>query len=62
MWKIQVKDILAFCHGKKPNEFDNKFIDEASVSADGGRYMRTAQKLARMILNLQTQGYTSFIE
>lgn len=57
-----LKNILSFCYGKKPNEFDNKFIEEASVSADGARYVRTAQKLARMILNLQSQGYTSFIE
>lgn len=57
-----LRDVLAFCYDIRPNEIDNKFIEEASVSADGGRYMRTAQKLARMILNLQTQGYTSFIE
>lgn len=57
-----LRDVLAFCYDKKLNEFDNKFIEEASVSADGARYVRTAKKLACMILNLQAQGYTSFIE
>ncbi|MBU4288810.1 MAG: AAA family ATPase [Proteobacteria bacterium] len=57
-----LRDILAFCYGEKPIEFDNEFIEEASVSADGARYVRTAKKLARMISNLQSQGYTSFIE
>lgn len=57
-----LRDILAFCYSNKPIEFDNKFIEEASVSADEAQYVRTAKKLARMILNLQTQGYTSFIE
>ena len=61
-----LKDILAFCYpdDNKPVEIDNKFLEKvlASASANGARYVRTAKKLAHMKSNLQTQGYTSFIE
>lgn len=59
--KYPLEKMLAFCYG--PNvPFDEELLSKAGQYNKEARYPRTAQKLARMIHNLKTQGYTSFIE
>jgi len=59
-----LRDLLSFCFGQAvPGE---NLIDEMIQKADGldeeAVYPRSAKKIAQMLKNLQTQGYTSFIE
>ena len=53
--------LLVFCRGREgvPEE---SYLEKAAAFDEDDRFPRSAQKLARMILNLQKQGYTSFIE
>ena len=56
LWKV-----LAFCY-----EIDEPISEETRVKAENfdnqARFPRSAQKVARMLRNLQQQGYISFIE
>jgi 5-methylcytosine-specific restriction endonuclease McrBC GTP-binding regulatory subunit McrB len=54
-------DILSFCYENKPDA-SQELLDKATGFDEEARYPRSAQKVARMISNLKTQGYTSFIE
>lgn len=60
-----LQELLAFCYDPDPNksidisEEKRKQAEQFDTSA---RFPRTAQKLARMLDNLQKQGYASFIE
>ncbi|MEW6185005.1 MAG: AAA family ATPase [Thermodesulfobacteriota bacterium] len=56
-----LEKFLVFCRG------ENKLIEESYLEIAASfdkeaRFPRSAQKLARMILNLKIQGYASFIE
>ena len=55
-----LRDLLSFCFNKE-GSFE-KMMLEAQDSQSGALYPRSARKLARMIENLNIQGYTSFIE
>jgi 5-methylcytosine-specific restriction endonuclease McrBC GTP-binding regulatory subunit McrB len=57
-------DLLCFCFGKdyggeKPSE---ELVQKAREVDNEALYPRSARKIARMIENLRTLGYTSFIE
>ena len=57
-------DLLCFCFGKtyggeKPSE---ELVQKALELDNDALYPRSARKIARMIENLRTLGYTSFIE
>lgn len=60
-----IQDLLAFCYDPNPNilidisEEKRKQAEQFDTSAC---FPRSAQKLARMLRNLQEQGYASFIE
>lgn len=53
--------LIAFCRGDK-NGPDESYLQIAASFDKDARFPRSAQKLARMLGNLKTQGYTSFIE
>ena len=54
-------DILAFCYGEE-GDVSNETLEKAIEFDEAARFPRSAQKIARMIKNLKSQGYTSFIE
>ena len=59
-----LKDLLSFCYGQsnlKENVSD-EMIQKAEEFDEEAVYPRSAKKIARMLRNLKTQGYTSFIE
>ena len=56
-----LKDILAFCYDKE-GDISNETLGKAIEYDEDARFPRSAQKIARMIKNLKSQGYTSFIE
>jgi len=55
-----LRDLLSFCLGKK-GSFE-EMMGQAQDSKIGALYPRSARKIARMLENLNIQGYTSFIE
>lgn len=56
-----LRDIFSFCYENKP-DVPQELLEKATELDIEARYPRAAQKIARMISNLKTQGYTSFIE
>lgn len=54
-------NLLGFCRGAEGNH-DESYLDKAIAYDKDARFPRSARKLASMIQNLKTQGYTSFIE
>lgn len=54
-------NLLGFCRDAEGKP-DESYLDKAAAYDEDARFPRSAQKLARMIQNLKTQGYTSFIE
>lgn len=57
-----LKEILRFCYENRQIDNIEDTIEKAVRYDNGSNYPRSAQKVARMILNLRAQGYTSFIE
>ena len=56
-----LQDLLAFCYGQ--SELASSEQHQRAIQFDASaRFPRTAQKCARMLRNLQDQGYASFIE
>jgi len=53
--------VLSYCYENEP-EATQELLEKAMAFDNEARYPRSAQKVARMISNLKTQGYTSFIE
>ncbi|MFZ4440182.1 MAG: McrB family protein [Syntrophales bacterium] len=53
--------LLAFCKGKDTDSYESSLPESEEIPEDAP-FPRSAQKLTRMIRNLQIQGYTSFIE
>jgi len=53
--------LFAFCYGET-DSLDKTILKKAAAYDEDARFPRSAQKLARMIYNLNVQGYTSFIE
>lgn len=59
--ELPLKDILSFCY-ENESEINSAVIEKAMSFDEEARFPRTAQKTARMLTNLQIQGYASFIE
>ena len=59
-----LRDLLSFCYGQAvPGEnLSDEMIQKADGFDEEAVYPRSAKKIAQMLKNLQTQGYTSFIE
>lgn len=60
-----LQNLLVFCYGPDPNEsidISEEKRNQAEQFDTSARFPRTAQKIARMLRNLQEQGYASFIE
>jgi len=58
-----LKKLFSFCYSdSQQDDFIDNDFDKAISFAGDVPYPRSAQKLAKMILNLGNQGYTSFIE
>ncbi len=58
-----LKDIFDFCYPEPVTaQLDANRLDQALGLDGGARYPRTAQKIARMLRELEEQGYTSFIQ
>ena len=56
-------DIFRFCYDEPAGrELEPARVDQAVGFDRAARYPRTAQKVARMLLELKDQGYTSFIQ
>jgi 5-methylcytosine-specific restriction endonuclease McrBC GTP-binding regulatory subunit McrB len=53
--------LISFCYGEN-DDFYELNLEKAADYDEEARFPRAAQKLARMIRNLNVQGYTSFIE
>lgn len=53
--------LIAYCYTASVT-IDDSLLHKAAAYDKEARFPRSAQKLARMINNLQVQGYTSFIE
>jgi 5-methylcytosine-specific restriction enzyme B len=53
--------LFAFCCDETIS-LDESYLQKAATYDEYARFPRSAQKLARMIRNLNVQGYTSFIE
>jgi len=56
-----LQDLLAFCYSQSEPVSPEKY-KQAMQFDTSARFPRTAQKLARMLSNLQDQNYASFIE
>jgi len=54
--------LAACCDDEYEGNLDDDYLRKASEYNEDARWPRSARKLARMILNLKNQGYTSFIE
>jgi hypothetical protein len=58
-----LEDILAFCYEKPAGDGNDAERRKMAVAFDpAARYPRTAQKVGRMLADLEEQGYTSFIQ
>lgn len=60
-----LRDLLAFCYNPDPNvsiDISQDKRKQAEQFDPSACFPRSAQKLARMLRNLQEQGYASFIE
>ena len=58
-----LSQVFAFCYGKvDESEPEQQLLDKAMNFDSNARYPRTAQKVARMLNDLEQQGYTSFIQ
>ena len=53
--------LFAFCYDEDIS-YSELILEKAAAYDEEARFPRSAQKLARMIRNLNVQGYTSFIE
>ena len=56
-----LRALFSFCYDSDVTSTDEK-LSVAELFDNKARFPRSAQKLARMIRNLRTQGYVSFIE
>jgi 5-methylcytosine-specific restriction endonuclease McrBC GTP-binding regulatory subunit McrB len=56
-----LEGVLSFCYGQDA-PVDKATRERARYFDEKARFPRTAQKTARMLINLEIQGYTSFIE
>ena len=58
-----LNQVFAFCYGEAGDtEPEQQRLDKAMNYDPKARYPRTAQKVARMLKDLEQQGYTSFIQ
>ena len=58
-----LNQVFAFCYNEKDDtEPEQQRLDEAMNFDSNARFPRTAQKVARMLNDLEQQGYTSFIQ
>jgi 5-methylcytosine-specific restriction endonuclease McrBC GTP-binding regulatory subunit McrB len=58
-----LNQVFAFCYGKvDESEPEQQRLDKAMKYDPKALYPRTAQKVARMLNDLEQQGYTSFIQ
>jgi hypothetical protein len=59
-----LKDLLSFCYGNSNWEesVSDETIEKALNFDENAIYPRSAKKIGRMLMNLNNQGYVSFIE
>ncbi|OIP98545.1 MAG: hypothetical protein AUK55_02830 [Syntrophobacteraceae bacterium CG2_30_61_12] len=59
--KEPLERFLAYCHAADL-AYDDSLIGKSGASNGSARFPRSAHKISKMLTNLQTQGYCSFIE